>query len=108
MRYNHLFLSGLLLTSTAFYAQNGDAENQLQKKVKNNEEKIGTIEQKLNEQLKHIEKQNEKIESYERALKMLESKPETEYKGITFHIKEAIGNKTDKTLFIKVILVNDS
>lgn len=108
MRYNYLFLSGLLLTSTAFFAQNGDAENEVQKEVEANETKIKNVEQKLDKQLKHIEKQDEKIESYERALKMLESKPETEYKEITFHIKEAIGNKTGKTLVIKGVLVNES
>src|SRR5699024_5025106 len=47
-------------------------------------------------------------ESYERALRMLESVHEDSYKGLEFHVNKVIGGKSDKNIIVHGIAVNTS
>lgn len=81
--------------------------SQIKSQVENANNHLSKNSQKLDKQLAHIKKQDEKIESYERALNLLEPKHTAKFKDIVFNIKEVIGNISSSTVTFKGILVNE-
>lgn len=101
-----------LIFCTTSYAQN-DIET-LKTEISNVKSNIGSLEiklsnntQRLEKQLAYIQKQNKKIESYERALKLLEEKHTANLEEVTFNITKVIGSRTEGTLTFNGVLVNE-
>lgn len=53
-----------------------------------------------------VQAQQEKIESYERTLHLLESKPKVDYQGVEFMVNKVVGNKGAQTVTVQGVLVN--
>lgn len=106
-----LSLSTFLFCTTNYAQNDMDALKDEMSKVKSNikslETKLSTNTQRLEEQLTHIQKQDKKIESYERALKLLEEKHTAKLEEVTFNITKVIGNRTEGTLTFNGVLVNE-
>lgn len=106
-----LSLAAILISSHNFAQDNLEQLEkdiaQIKSEVGKAQNQISANSQKLNQQLAHIQKQDEKIASYERALKLLKTKHETKLNHVVFNITEVIGSQVDGTLTFKGVLVNE-
>lgn len=108
----YLSLSTLLFSTVSFAQERHSSLKEellkIKTELKEMQNQVAKNTEILKEQLAHIQKQDNKIKSYERSLNLMESISEAKLEGLIFNITDVIGSQEEKSLKFEGYVVNES
>lgn len=107
----YLSLSAFFISTTNFAQEKHTSLKEELLKVKTElkelQNQVAKNTEILKEQLTYIEKQDKKIKSYEKSLKLMEITNEAKLDGLVFNISDVVGNQKENSLKFEGFVVNE-